>query len=635
MSRPYLSIGRLMRQLSNGETETLTFKPGVNLLIGPPNTGKTKWLQMLDHLLGDPLSFESSFDEQLFAKYDSMGAELWFGEEVLLVERRWKDVGGKTKVFVNGEGMAARDFQHLLLEKLGIPLLHFPRGNPLSGQTWPELSFRMLLRHIYRQQRFWSGIADQQLEAEQHACLLQFLGLAEHIYTNKYGQLVEMKLAVERLKARRDQYGSTLNELAGNVLTEQGLELTVSTVSVEQAELRIDIEFAELRSKRNTTLSAGRDKAISNKSRGRIEELSEKRAVLIVEREEGFRQIKATLERLDEMRRYRSDLSDELARLGRAEDASAVFADLKITHCPACDQTVAPQTIDEAHCHLCHQDLPSDPVVEGLGATRLRFENDRLTGELKEADTLLDVLEREAKRLSHEQATLDEQLKMAENELAPARQAVSALVNEDLSAIDMAMGELNERQRQVKRLKGALELGGQLTSQIQDLETKITPLQGEVDNMMRATDFGRGEELLAAGMHSYLDTLNRLKPKVWRHSAADINLSRSSFNIKVGSRRWNSALGGTDTLYFLMSYHFGLLSLSHLPHSHYPGLAIIDLPGDFLGESVEDKENFIVQPFIDLLAQESFSGAQVIITGASFKGLGGVHRTNLNKVYVG
>lgn len=635
MSRPYLSIGRLMRQLSNGETETLTFQPGVNLLIGPPNTGKTKWLQMLDHLLGDSDSFDSTFDEQLSQKYDSISAELLLGEEVLRIERRWKEVGGKTKVFVNGEGMPARDFQHLLLEKLGIPLLHFPKGNPLSGQTWPELSFRMLLRHIYRQQRFWSGIADQQIEAEQHACLLQFLGLAEHIYTNKYGQLVEMKLSVERLKARRDQYGSTLNELAGNVLTEQGLTLTVNAISVEQAELRIDAEFAELRNKRNITLSAGRDKAISSQSRGRIEVLSEKRAVLIIEREEGFHQIKATSERLVEMRRYRVDLSDEVARLGRAEDASAVFADLKITHCPACDQTVNLQTIDEVHCHLCHQHLPSDPVVEGLGATRLRFENNRLTGELKEADALLDVLEREAKRLAHEQAAIDEQLKMVENELAPARQAVSALVNEDLSAIDMAMGELNERQRQVKRLKGALELGGQLTSQIQDLETKITPLQSEVDSMMRATDFGRGEELLAAGMHSYLDALNRLKPKVWRHSAADINISRSSFNIKVGSRRWNAALGGTDTLYFLMSYHFGLLSLSHLPHSHYPGLAIIDLPGDFLGESVEDKENFIVQPFIDLLAQESFSGAQVIITGASFKGLAGVHRTNLNKVYVG
>lgn len=635
MNGRYLSIGRLARRLSNGETEELRFQPGVNLLIGPPNTGKTKWLQMLDYLVGDPSSFESTFDERLFAKYDSISAELVIGEEALQVERRWKEAGSKTKVFVDGEGLTARDFQHLILGKLGIPLLHFPRGNPFSGQTWPELSFRLLLRHIYRQQRFWGGIADQQNEAEQHACLLQFLGLAEHVYTEKYGQLVVMKLTVERLKARRDQYGSTLSELAGELLTAEGLDLTVNAEVVRQADERIDTKLRELHSSRIATLAEGRNKAIANQSRGRIEELSERRATLIVKREEQFRQAKATAERLEEMQRYRDDLRNELGRLHRAEDAGAVFADLKITHCPACDQTVAPQASDVSHCHLCHQYLPAEPMVEGLGAARLQFENNRLTGELQEAESLLVVLEREAKRLGLEQVALDEQLRMAENELAPARQAVSALVNEDLSAIDMAMGELNERQRQVKRLSGALELGDQLTGQIDAMEEEIEPLQGQVDEIMRATDFGHGEELLASGMTTYLNALNRLKPNAWRHSAVDVNLSRSGFSIKVGARRWNTALGGTDTLYFLMAYHFGLLSLSPLPHCHYPGLSIIDLPGDFLGESIEDKENFIVQPFIDLLAKKSFTGAQVIMTGASFKGLTGVHRTNVSKVYVG
>ncbi|CAM3737866.1 hypothetical protein [Bordetella tumulicola] len=635
MSGRYISIGRLARRFSNGETEALKFEPGVNLLIGPPNTGKTKWLQMLDHLLGDPSSFESTFDEQLFAKYDSISAELVVGEETLLVERRWKEPGSKTKVFVDGEGLPARDFQHLLLQKLDIPLMHFPRGNPFSGQTWPELSFRMLLRHIYRQQRFWSGIADQQIEAEQHACLLQFLGLAEHIYTEKYGQLVGMKLAVERLKARREQYGSTLNELARDLLNVEGLEQSVNAEVVRQAEERIDMKLNELRDHRIATLVDGRNNAVANQSRGRIEALSEKRAALIVTREEQFRQTKATTERLEEMQRYRDDLTNELARLHRAEDAGALFADLKITHCPACDQTVAQQAVDVTDCHLCHQHLPVEPMVEGLGAARLQFENNRLTGELQEAETLLVVLGREVERLAHAQLALDEQLRMAENELAPAREAVSALVSEELTAIDMAMGELNERQRQVKRLTGAVELGEQLTGQIEAMETEIAPLQVQVDDITRATDFGHGEELLSSGMTFYLNALNRIKPNVWRHSAVDVNLSRSAFSIKVGSRRWSSALGGTDTLYFLMSYHFGLLSLSSLPHCHYPGLSIIDLPGDFLGESIEDKENFIVQPFIDLLAQDSFMGAQVIMTGASFKGLTGVHRTNLHKVYVG
>lgn len=635
MSGRYLSIGRLARRFSNGETEALKFQPGVNLLIGPPNTGKTKWLQMLDYLVGDPSSFESTFDEQLFAKYDSISAELLVGEETLLVERRWKEPGSKTKVFVGGEGLPARDFQHLLLEKLGIPLVHFPRGNPFSGQTWPELSFRMLLRHIYRQQRFWGGIADQQIEAEQHACLLQFLGLAEHLYTEKYGQLVGMKLAVERLKARREQYGSTLSELAGDLLTVEGFDQSVNAEVVRQAEERIDTRLRELRDHRIATLVEGRNRAVANQNRGRIEALSERRATLIVGREEQFRQAKATAERLEEMQRYRDDLKNELARLHRADDAVSLFADLKITHCPACDQTVAPQAIDVAHCHLCHQHLPLEPMVEGLGAARLQFENNRLTGELEEAEALLVVLEREAARLALGQVAFDEQLRMAENELAPAREAISALVSEDLSAIDMALGELNERQRQVKRLTGALQLGEQLNGQIQAMENDIAPLQGQVDDIMRATDFGHGEELLASGMASYLDALNRLKPNVWRHSAVDVNLSRTAFSIKVGPRRWSSALGGTDTLYFLMSYHFGLLTLSPLAHCHYPGLSIIDLPGDFLGESIEDKENFIVQPFIDLLAQKSFAGAQVIMTGASFKGLTGVHRTNLHKVYVG
>jgi hypothetical protein len=71
------------------------------------------------------------------------------------------------------------------MRKLGIPLLNFPKGNPMSGQTWPELSFRMLLRHIYRQQRFWIGITDQQPEGEQQACVLQFLGLAERLFTEE------------------------------------------------------------------------------------------------------------------------------------------------------------------------------------------------------------------------------------------------------------------------------------------------------------------------------------------------------------------------------------------------------------------------------------------------------------------
>ncbi len=170
MSQSLLSIGQLQRRLTAGGEESLHFERGVNLLVGPPNTGKTRWLQTLDYLFGDPGDnpFEGAEDAGLADKYEAAAAELLVGEERLWIERRWRERGAKTKVFVDDVGMSAKEFQHLLMERLEIPLVSFPKGNPMSGQTWPELSFRTLLRHVHRQQRFWSGIADQQPDREQH-----------------------------------------------------------------------------------------------------------------------------------------------------------------------------------------------------------------------------------------------------------------------------------------------------------------------------------------------------------------------------------------------------------------------------------------------------------------------------------
>jgi len=636
MSRAYLSLGRLERRLSTGDKEDLRFERGVNLLVGRPNTGKTKWLQTLDYLLGDPGEnpFEGAKEEGLAEKYDAASAELLIGEERLWIERRWREPGAKFKVFVDGEGMAARDFQQFLLRKLGIPLLNFPKGSPMSGQTWPELSFRMLLRHIYRQQRFWGGIADQQPEGEQHACLLQFLGIAERLFTEEYGQLVKLKMETERLKARRDQYGQTLDELARDVLSEPGLSMGANVTTVRDAEGRLAREIEALRHRRVGLISGARDKAISPQNRGHVDRLGQERATLVVALAELRCGVKATAGRLDEVRRYRTDLGAELDRMTRAEDAGAALADLRITHCPACDEPVANAAADPGHCFLCHQVLPDEPLVEELGAVRLRFERDRLTGELKEADELVGVLQRDVKRLADDIAAAEERLRMLENKLAPTRQAVAALVQEEVSATDMALGELNERQRQIGRIATALGVGQELTDRIAAIEREIEPLQARVDEAVRATDFDAAAAQLEDGMNAYLTAINVLRPGVWRHSPVKVDVLRSHFTIRVGARHWNAVLGGTDTLCFLMAYHYGLLTLSDKAERHYPGVSIIDVPGEFSGEAVEDKENFIVQPFIDILAREEYGGAQVLITGVSFAGLVDAYRLQLTNVYV-
>jgi hypothetical protein len=631
----FISIGSLQRRLTTGNTETLQFEPGVNVLVGRPNTGKTKWLETRDYLLGDPggSPFEGQGEEPLADKYDAASVELFIGDERMNVERRWKETGAKNKIFVNDAAFAAPDFQRLLLEKLYIPILHFPKGNPMSGQTWPELSFRTLLRHMYRRQRFWGDIADQQPEGDQHASILQFLGLAESIFNDDYGELIRLKMESERLRARRDQYEQTLKELAGDVLTDPTLQSSITEGSVREAETRLLAELDFLRSQRTQVLREARDKSIQPDRRARIEQLAEHRAALIVGLEEQRLRQGAVTERRAGITQYRSDLLEESDRLNRAQDAGEVLADLRITHCPACDQPVTDShSVD--HCFLCHQSLPDEPTVEGLGVARLRFERERLVGEITEADELSVVLERDAKRLADQIRESQEQLLMVENELAPARDAVSALAQDAVSAIDVALGELSERQRQIGRLKTALELGQELTNKVAAIEKDIEPIQARVDNAMRATDFGEAESRLSDGMNEYVQAINRLRPGAWPHNPITVDVTRWGFRMRVGSRQWDKVLGGTDTLYFLMAYQYGLLALSDKQDCHYPGLSIIDVPGEFSGEAVEDKENFIVQPFIDLLARDSFRGAQAIITGAAFTGLQGANLKRLTKIFV-
>src|SRR5207237_335946 len=111
--------------------------------------------------------------------------------------------------------------------------------------------------HIYRQQRFWGDLADKQPEAEQHACLLQFLGLAERIYTNDYGQLIELRMKVERLRSRREQFNQTLDQLARDIIGESELSVAVNLTSVRFAQARLADQVKDLQKRRTALLIDG------------------------------------------------------------------------------------------------------------------------------------------------------------------------------------------------------------------------------------------------------------------------------------------------------------------------------------------------------------------------------------------
>ena len=55
---------------------------------------------------------------------------------------------------------------------------------------------------------------------------------------------------------------------------------------------------------------------------------------------------------------------------------------------------------------------------------------------------------------------------------------------------------------------------------------------------------------------------------------------------------------------------------------------------EFVGEALGDAQNFVVQPFVDLLEEIGDGIGQVIVTGAAFDGLDHVSLKHLTKVHV-
>lgn len=630
-----LIIERIERELVNGSTETLVFQSGVNLLVGKPNTGKSQWLETLDYLLGDSGQppFSGAVEGGLSDKYAAARATLLIDGKPVAIERRWRERGTLSKVFVDGASLSTKEFQDHLLELLHIPLLHFPKGNPMSGQTWPELSFRMMLRHMYRRQQFWSDLADLQPLPEQLACILQFLGLAETVYSEQYGRMVKLKIEVYRLKARRAQYGQTLSDLAKELLAEEDRGVEVSAISVARARVGVRAQLDSLQAQREQILVSAQNEAATGVVGATVSSLIQRHADLLAAAESLAARQSEIDARARDIRRYRTDLTDELDRMQRLSESGSVLADLRVTHCPACDQPVERPAPDPEHCFVCEQALPAPASIPGLGSARVQFEVTRLSAEALEANELISSIELDLAKTRDELRTTKERIARVSAELAPARAAVSALAQSQVSAIDRQLGELTERERQLSRIASAVDLSENLDQQIEALLKAIAPLEGRVDRALETLDFDQAAQLLADGMNEYLNAINQYGDGVWSHSQVRVTLTDTRFAVKVGTRPWATALGGTDQLYLLMAYHYGLMALTNRPSTHYPGLLVVDVPAEFAADKVEDIDDFVVKPFIDLLGREEYEGTQMIITGAAYSGLN-TKRITLEQVHV-
>lgn len=632
--RATLMIKHLKRTQKSLPDEILHFKPGVNVIVGLPNTGKTKWLRMLDYLMGDPDPPESTFGIDLADKYDSIEAIFLIGDEEYSVERRWKERGSKTKVYVNEEPISVNEFSQFLLSKLEIPALNFPKGSPYSERSWPELSWRMLLRHIYRRQRFWTDFADKQPEGEQYACLMQFLGLAEHLFSDEYGQLVEKQKRIFKLQSMKDAFLNMLDELSNELVEEKEIQVTITRESIDLAIRRIYSKVEDLQQQRQQLMNDLLNKTAQgdNNEQNAFNQLSRTWNELQVAQEEINIRLTRIQKRLEELQDYKKAVDRELAKLQRTQSAGRLLIDLKITHCPACDQLVSRSESDAEHCFLCHQ--PINPISDDASTNRIDFEAEQLKEERQEVDELIATLVNDQEVTIAEKRRIEEGIERVNSQMKPIRQIAASIIPPEVPIIDMESGRLQERIRQLTRIKSTLDLREKLSEDINRIEGEVAELKIQVQKLSQKANLEQAADRMTDGMNTYLNALQAQGKNLWTQGPVSFKIRKRDYGVIVNGDDWANKLGGTLTLYFLFAYHHALLSLIKYPNTNYPGLAVLDLPPTLEdGSTIKDDENFVLKPFVQLMQTQDMEKTQVIATGATFEGLTGVNRIELTRVW--
>lgn len=634
MSKTIL-ITRLSRHPKSDPSDEIKLTPGVNVIVGASNTGKTQWLKTIDYLMGDKDKTEDALEMSLVEKYDSVSATLLIGEKEVHLERRWKEPGKKGAVYVNGEPMRAEDLSDFLLTQLEMPLMTFPSGGPLSLRGWPSLTWRVLLRHIYRRGDSWGDFATKQPESEQRACLLYFTGMSDTLFSDERRQLAESERLYNQRQVEKNLFMSQLQRFAGDLLDEQDLASGITPLLIAKAVVSAEEKMRILLEQRDQRITALQSASQTSLPTKEVERLKVRWAELQnLQQTNQTDQIQAE-SRLADLAKYQEAVNADLQKLERAASAGQVFSDLKISHCPACHKPLRAHLHPNGTCFLCKQPDDSDPHQEVNSRHRLEFEQAQLRAEQEEAQELVDEAMRQVESLILTGRHLESEQRHLDLTLRPIRQGVSALRDEMVSLLDQEYGQLKERIAGLERLATTLGARSDFDEELTQIASKIQALQQRVEYASVQTDRYGAEDVLRDGIIEYLSAIRKLNSNSWALGLdVQVRLRERTFAVLLNGQSWNTKLGDTQKLYFLLAYNYALLKLTARPWAHYPGLTILDLPPKLEdGDSVADRENFAIMPFVELTGETNMPLSQVIVTGSAFKGLEGVNRVQLITVW--
>lgn len=579
-SAPPLTLGRGLRILelqmvqASGIVDAFDFAQNAfTVLTGARNSSKTTTLKAIDFCLGG----SGSVSEELGAAIDEKYVAFLL---VIAVNgrrhsfRRDFTQGVKGKILRDDVTlMSPAEAQGWLMATLAWPQLRIPFGRVAATAVQQvPLTFRSIFRHIYRKEDSWTDFAAKEQEYLRRAVISLLLGFAPNRYENaefELGQALRAQSAAEAVL--RDVVEST-EVTVRNLVRELSLPVVVNTASLSTAEATLRESLERIRTARDALVAEAGSASRGSVPPGLDADLPSRLEAASLAASEAAERAAMLNALLEEHLRSQAMVRADAARFDRLIDAVAVFEEIPVQVCPACEQDVDHVARRHAEsCYLCQQ-------VVGDDARTRRADREKRALESELAD-LVEAIERTQADLSAAQAV----------EAAAANLRVSlarGLHDSRATALAPFMARLEDLSVEAGRVEqqlAAIPALAQILSRRSIAEQSLAAAASEVD---RCRELAAADAALATtaleSCATFADRMNiflrGFSDRVWVEG--EVTISADDLTFFVGTRPWGDNLGAEARVVFFLAYSYALLYLDRdLPaRSMAPGLLILDNP---------------------------------------------------------
>lgn len=562
-------------ELVGGE-RSVTFEPGLNVVVGPIATGKSTLTRLIRALFTDvPLDLPPEVKDNVEALRSSsvIGGETWNILRRLVTTKTAKvELVGVKDTFLLPASRATRTtsltYSDWLLDQLSLPKVEVPSAPTRATSDPTPLSISDFLNYSF--------LRGEEIDNCVFGHTHPFRDIKRrYVFEIVYGLY---DASVAQLQRELRDVESELTFLRGEArVTDRVFEGT-ELESIEAVRVALERRQQE----RQDLVRASVEEADRVSTDPLVGELRREVEATTDELERARSALLSTRAQVSDLESLRDQLRSQHSRIVRALVAGDALLDFEFVVCPRCGQDITDERVEEDVCRLClQQTAPLEHSVE------LEAERDRLDDQIAETLDLLDSRTDDLAHLRKAVAKLEAQRDSLGRRLD---EMLESYVSDQQRRIEAVAGERATIEAEIDKYEQyltILERQEQARSRIGQLEEHREDLLRQLEE--RSEQLRSGQEHVDALETRFQEYVERLHiPSFGEPLGASLN--RKTFLPSVAGRSFDSLSSqGLQVLVNIahaLAHHTVAID-RNLP---LPGLLVIDGPSSNVGTEGYDAE---------------------------------------------